>query len=328
MARNHSGLGYRVKRSRVGKQLKSHVRLLCVAGVVSVAVILTVIWGIIWGEKAQASAEARYEASLAEAAREAATPDWFPAHPAPINASYLGRPATLDTAIADIALLRESGTSAISLPLYADGTPYYVSSIAQAMGRQASDATDVTLSRLFAAALADGGYVAATFTCSWQGEADAAMGHVMRAYEAALIAEIAESGANEVLLLGLSADQGTQDEAILFLREIRQACPDAVIGVAVPTSALLADTGVETARALLTYADHLALDLSDATAHILSEVGEDGEPVRKTATVADTLDLLAPTIARYQMRLLLPTAMIEHLATLEEAGYTDWQIIR
>ena len=39
-------------------------------------------------------------------------------------------------------------------------------------------------------------------------------------------------------------------------------------------------------------------------------------------------DLLDPAIRRYRMRLILPVSMYEHLLTVQELGYDNWQIIR
>ena len=323
-----SPVSYRVKKSRVGKKLKNHTRLFFVLGAVLLALILTVIWGLVWGEKAQASAEKRAEARLQEQALAEAIPDWLPDQPDPVRASYLGKLTTLDAASAAIAALTENGATALSVPLYLDGTPQYDSPTAAALGRQTAGATDVTLPRLFAAMLADDCYIAATFACDFQSEADLALRRVARTYEAALVAEIAAAGANEVLLTGLVITEETMSEVALFLREIRESCPDAVIGVSVPTALMLEDSYIETARTLLTWADHLALDLSDFDTHTISTTAEDGTVTRSYATMAQILDLLDPAIKRYRMRLILPAGMYEQLATIEELGYDNWQVVR
>ncbi len=325
---NRASVSYRGKKSRTGKKLKKHMRLLFVVGASLLALILTVIWGILWGEQATESAERRAAAREEAAALAANTPEWLPAQPRPIQAAYLGKITSLDAATANAVSLLENGSSAISLPLYIDGKPHYSSDVAQALGLQQLGETDVTLSRLFAAILADEGYIAATFSCHWQNETNTALRRTRRAYEAALVAEIAESGADEVLLLDLTLSEETITEVALFLREIRENCPDAIVGVAVNTAFMTDENHVERTRTLLTWADHIALDLSDYNTHTVYHTDEDGKTTRRVATLSDTLDLLSPAIARYRMRLLLPTSMYEKLEVIEELGYGNWQIIK
>lgn len=328
MPHRRSAVSYRVKKSRVGKRLKNHTRLLFVLGGVLLMLILTVVWGLIWGEQAQKSALARAEARLQEQALADAIPDWLPTHPAPMQASYLGKITTLADATAAAATLAEGGAAALSVPLYLDGTPQYDSPAARALGHQAEYTSDVTLSRLFAAILNENCRIAATFACSWQEEVDPALRRVRRTYEAALVAEIAAAGADEVLLTDLTVTEETLPQIAQFLREIRENYPEAVIGVSLTTATMLDDTRVETARTLLTWADHLALDLSDYDTHTVSVTAQDGTVTRESTDLPQILDLLDPAIRRYRMRLILPVSMYEHLLTVQELGYDNWQIIR
>ena len=324
----HASLSYRGKKSRAGKNLKKHMRLLFVVGAALLALILTVIWGIAWGEQANEAAEQRIAAREEEKALAANTPEWLPVRPEPIRAAYLGKITSLDAAIANAVTLLENGTQAISLPLFAEGKPHYSSDTAQALGLQQLGDSDVTLSRLFAAILADDGYIAATFSCSWQTESGIALRRARRAYEAALVAEIAESGANEVMLLDLTLSEDTIDEVALFLREIRENAPHVVIGMSVSTAVMTDDHHVEWMRTLLTWADHVALHLGDYHSHTLREQNADGTFRRGNATVEQILTRLDPAISRYRMRLLLPMSMYEKLETVESMGYEDWQIIK
>ena len=328
MPHRRSTVSYRVKKSRVGKKLKSHTRLLFVLGGVLIVVILTVVWGLIWGEKAQESALERAETRLQAQALDAEIPEWLPTQPEPMQASYLGKITSLADATAAAATLAEGGATALSVPLYLDGTPQYSSPTAHALGRQAEHDSDVTLARLFAAILNENCRIAATFACDWQGQTDPALRRVARTYEAALVAEIATAGADEVLLTGLAVSEENRSEVALFLREIRESAPDAVIGVSLPTALMLDDDRVETARTLLTWVDHLALDLSDYATHTVSVTDEDGTVTRQSTDLPQILDLLDPAIRRYRMRLILPVSMYEQLLTVEELGYTNWQIIR
>ena len=328
MLQRRSSVSYRVKKSRVGKKLKNHTRSLIVIGVVLVAVILTVIWGLVWGEQAQQSALEREAARLQEQVLAAARPDWLPTQPTPMQASYLGKIISLADAAASATALAESGATALSVPLYMDGVPQYDSPVACSLGRQAENASDVTLARLFAAILNENCRIAATFACHWQDETDPSLRRVERTYEAALVTEIAAAGADEVLLTGLAINEENLQEVALFLREIRESCPAAVIGISLPTALMLGDTRVETARTLLTWVDHLALDLSDYDTHTVSDTAEDGTVTRAVATLPQVLDLLDPAIRRYQMRLILPVSMYEQLITVQELGYENWQIIR
>lgn len=328
MLRRRSSVSYRVKKSRVGKRLMSHTRLLFVLGGVAVALVLTVIWGLIWGERAQESALARTKARLQEEALAAEIPDWLPKQPAPMQAAYLGKLTSFSEAVASAALLAEGGSEALSVPMYLDGTPQYSSDTARTLGRQTADASDILPQLLFETIHANGCRVAATFACAWQNETVLSLRRVARTYEAALVTEIAQAGADEVLLTGLAVSEETLREVALFLQEIRESCPDAVIGISLPTTLMMSDTRVETVRTLLTWADHAALDLSDYATHTFSDTAADGTPIRTAATLSQILDLLDPAIRRYRMRLLLPVSMYEQLVTVEELGYDNWQVVR
>lgn len=312
MFRSRSSVSYRMGKSRMGKKLKTHMRLLFLAGVALVAIVLTVIWGIVWGEQAQRSAAARAAAREEARVSEAVSPAWLPAAPQPICAAYLGRITTAEAAVAAAQQLLADGNTALSLPLYEGGIPRYDSAVAQAWGQQLPEATDVTLSRLFAAIMAQDGYVSAVFPCRWQQQGDPAMRHVLAAYEAALIAEIAQSGAHEVMLVGLDVSEEKLDEVADFLRDVRTIAPQAVIGIGVDCATLQGDAHVTTLRTLLTWADLAALDLAD-----LSRVAVDP---------AQALSRLEPAIDRYRMRLLLPHTMYELLATIEDMGFDDRQV--
>ena len=328
MFRSQSSVSYRMGKSRMGKKLKNHTRLLFLAAVALVAIVLTVIWGIVWGEQAQQSATER-EKLRKEAQLEAESiPEWLPAPPVAIRAAYLGRITTLDAAVSAAQTLLEEGNTALSVPLYDDGTPRYDSAVAQALGRQLSGENDVTLSRLFAAILAQDGYISVTFPCTWQTETDTAMRNILAAYEAALIAEIAQSGAQEILLLDLDLSAEQLDTTAAFLRDVRAAAPDAVIGVAVPTATVLGDDHTATLRTVLTWADFTAVDLRDSHTVTAHSEKEDGTLTHDIADTGTILSLLDPALTRYRMRLLLPTSMYEKLEIIEAMGYANWQIIR
>ena len=111
------------------------------------------------------------------------------------------------------------------------------------------------------------------------------------------------------------------------MREIRENCPDAVIGVAVSTAFMADDDHVERTRTLLTWADHVALDLRDHNNHTVYITDKDGNTVRRVATLTDTLTMLDRVISRYRMRLLIPADMYEKREVIEELGYEDWQVI-
>lgn len=319
---------YRTKKGRAGHPLKKYASLLLIVGAVLLAAVLTVLWGTLWGEQAEQSAARRVAAREEAAALAANTPEWLPIPPAPIQAAYLGKITSLDDALTNAVILTEDGAKALSLPLYTEDGLHYSSDTAQILGLQTAGASDVTLSRLFSTLRAEDAYLAATFSCQWQGERDTALRRIRRAYEAAFVAEIAQGGADEVLLLDLTVDEQTLPEVALFLREVRENCPEAVIGVAVSVSLMTEEHYVERMRTLLTWADHIALHLGDHQSLTMYREGEDGSYDRTTATVAQTLELLDFAIERYRMRLLLPTSMYEHLEVIEELGYDNWQIVR
>lgn len=328
MFRSQSSVSYRMGKSRVGKKLKNHTRLLFLAAVALAAITLTIIWGIVWGKQAQESASERAKAREAARLDAASIPEWLPAPPEDIRAAYLGKVTSLDAAVSAAQTLLDEGNTALSVPLYDDGTPRYDSAVAQTLGRQLPGESDVTLPRLFAAILANDGYISVTFPCTWQTETDTAMQNVLAAYEAALIAEIAQSGAHEILLLDLDMSPDHLDATAAFLRDVRTAAPDAVIGVGVPTAVVLGDDHTATLRTVLTWADFTAVDLGDSNTVTVGTANEDGTVTQSIADTGKVLSLLDPALTRYRMRLLLPTSMYEKLEIIEAMGYENWQIIR
>lgn len=103
-------------------------------------------------------------------------------------------------------------------------------------------------------------YSIAYFTALSFEETDGAARAYARGREMALLAELAESGFREILLLGLPSESKLADEVYLYVAELRALCGNTAIGIAL--SGDLGDGDIASLVGLTeSYADAYVLDL-------------------------------------------------------------------
>jgi len=149
-------------------------------------------------------------------------------------------------------------------------------------------------------------YVSVCLSLRSPSESDPAARLMKQAYETAVIAELLEAGADEVVLLNDSMDEGRAEGLTELCKDVRRI-REGKLGVALPASYLADETAAATVEQLLRGFDFGCV----LTA---SDVGDDAysyvvEHVRSTLYY----------VLRYHMRVALPYVSDEALADMQKA---------
>lgn len=108
----------------------------------------------------------------------------------------------------------------------------------------------------------DGGYVCTYFYSTAFDEADTYKREVLKAYEIALINEAAESGVDDILIIGLEPTEENVDEMERFVSDLSKASGNSALGVlASADDVKLTDGGVYIVPRLRAVCDFVALDV-------------------------------------------------------------------
>lgn len=166
-------------------------------------------------------------------------------------------------------------------------------------------------------------------------EQDKAMRELMLSYEAALIAEAAAAGVDEIFLCGLAPTQANVTELVQYLRRVKVLAGDCAIGVQVTPDVLLAaHHDAYTAAQLLSVCDFLVLDLrglpvnaaeTENEIESATEAGSIGG--QQTLSVAYVMENMQYELTRYSPRLALSGEQIEALDYVIEHNYGNWLIM-
>ncbi len=172
---------------------------------------------------------------------------------------------------------------------------------------------------------------------------DAVLSELTLSYEAALIAEAAESGVDEIFLVGLSPTQANIGEMTAYIERVKLLCGDGcAIGVLVtPELFLMAEYDVYLAAQLMRVCDFLVMDLRGLpTQESLTEPDEEQitdeeqttdatqqTPARQI-TVAYVLENMQYELQRYSPRLALTDAQTDALDLIMTKGYGNWLIMQ
>ena len=132
-------------------------------------------------------------------------------------------------------------------------------------------------------------YVCGAVTLSAFEEEEPLRRSVLLTYEEALIREIADSGIDEILLLGLPTSHEHRDEVYGFLEELGSYLTDTHLSVGTDLSGSTAEESKTLLTRLSVLTDALVLDLRE----------ED------SASLSESLDRWQDTVTRYRMRILL-----------------------
>lgn len=151
---------------------------------------------------------------------------------------------------------------------------------------------------------------------------------IVAAYEIALINEIASSGADDILLLGLNATAENIGEIERFVARAAGSTGDVPLGVAVSEETLaLSENGEYVAARLRASCDYLALDLTHLTVADGESGGKDGEGEEIPSRLEEILQKNAYYIKSYPMRVLFAREESKLYIPAIALGVTDLQII-
>lgn len=149
-----------------------------------------------------------------------------------------------------------------------------------------------------------------------------------KAYEIALISELAASGADDILLLGLSVTEENLGEVCDFVSRASLAAGKAPLGVALsPEVFYLAGNEVYTAGRVRGCCDYLAVDLTYLTLEDGQSPGtaENGEEL--PSLLEKTVDRLKFYISEYPARVLFARENHKLYVDATELGVVDYQIV-
>ncbi len=198
-----------------------------------------------------------------------------------------------------------------------DGILLWNSATETAVGFASQNGTDLAtaLSDLHS----DGKYVSLCFSAPAPSEEDIGIRDIREAYEIALLREVAQAGADEIVLTDLYITEQNITAVKDFLYRVKIAIGDCPLGVSLSYDAVSrTQNGVYLAAAVRSVSDFLLLDLR------VSGIGvkPDGTPY----TYDEIFDLCQYDINRFSMRLLLDKETAELTETAEQRGIENWQI--
>lgn len=218
---------------------------------------------------------------------------------------------------------KEKGATAISVPLTdAAGNLLYKSSVAASLGVDNNSTYHVTIGSLAEQASANQMYLSGVCVLKALEGEDDLLRSVALAQTAAIIAEAIRSGMDDVLLFAPSMKIEQIDELLRFVEQIRALAPDAVVGLALPSSVISHSDADKQIADLDSYFNYLALDVTD--------VGENDAAEFVDAQVHSSQNQYR--FLYYGMRLLLPVGENgeEEERIVDAAkrnGVKSWQIL-
>ena len=149
-----------------------------------------------------------------------------------------------------------------------------------------------------------------------------------KAYEIALVSEMAASGADDILLLGLSVTEDNVAEICEFVARASVAADKVPLGVALSEDIFkLAESEIYFAARVRGACDYLALDLTHLTLEDGKSqgVGEDGEVL--PSLLEDTIEKSRFYIKEYPARVLFSREHSKLYKDAIEFGIADLQIV-
>ena len=226
-----------------------------------------------------------------------------------VNGIFVGLEGILDYTYDEVSKQIPYGTEAISLSMfYSNRTPIYFSEVAEAYGKPSGE---LTLRNIFRYPLENGIYVSVPFSS----EALSNSTSTSAPYEAELIKELYDAGANDIIL---KCNYEALDEALIsrvaeYITELKERIPGICVGFAV--SARDAGKTAEIEK-LSDYADFCAVDMSSA---------QSGNEVKTIVTP------LLTNVLRYNMRVMLKggseASIAERYAVLDSLGIKNRQVV-
>ncbi len=171
-----------------------------------------------------------------------------------------------------------------------------------------------------------GGYVCAYIYITSFDSEDEKLREVYKAYELSLIAEAAERGADDILLLGLDVTDKNISELEEFVTRAVQKAGDAVLGVALSEEIFrLTEKDIYYAGRLRSACDYVALDLTHLSDDDVTEhTNEEGEEISR---LDETLENCEYYIRAYSARLIFSEESREVYRSAVASGVVNFQIV-
>ncbi len=215
----------------------------------------------------------------------------------------------------------EIGAFAISLRLTdSDGHPIYRSDIAKSFGYGEQNDNMLSLANVMSRLKSNGMTASACVNVTSNVEKDAKVSTVISAYEAALIAEIVESGITDVLICPSELSTEHISMLVRLAENVKEINENAVLGLSVPTEILSSSDGEMVVNTIMKSFDFFAFDLTS----------EDEENIadKMASKVSDNLYY----ILRYNARVLLPEQEDTELRDdiieiMNENNINNWQFV-
>lgn len=252
---------------------------------------------------------------------ESSTPEESPTvnEPAPpekndaynIDAVFVGLEGIVDNTYYEVSGQIPEGTAAVSISMfYSNGAPFYMSEVANAAGKPSGE---LTLGNIFRYTVENRIYVSVPFPSSVLASKEDALESVKAAYEIAMINELYEAGADEIIIrcapFGGECAYSLTDEAFVkriceYLSDLRHKVPDIHIGFMISASDAKDGSLAVAIEQINCYADFIAVDMTAIS---------DAEELKTAANSA------LVNILRYKMRVLIGGANEEALVPIYQA---------
>lgn len=286
------------------------------------AVIFALILGNCLGRKVDGAAESTPpETSEKEASvTEPAFPETVEV--GNVDAVFVGLEGITDNTHAEVSKQIPDEAKSISLSMFtSSGAPLYRSEVAIASGKSAGE---LTLRNIFRYANENGIYVSVPFPSSALISNDELLWGMNAAYEIALIKELYEAGADEVIIrcsaFGASGAFSISDKDLVqrvceYLSEIRIKVPEIHIGFMISKEDVKDGTFTAEIDKINGYADFIAADLT---------------AVSDTEELKSTVNASLVNLLRYEMRVLVggnEETLSSVYATLDSLGIHNRQTV-
>lgn len=232
-----------------------------------------------------------------------------------------------------------AGISHLCAPLRAqDGTLVFESAVCEKAGWETNGSVDLAqnVENLHYNDL----YLCAYVSVGGFAEQDAALRELALSYEAALIAEAAAAGVDEIFLCGLAPTQNNISDVTAYLHRVKVLAGDCAIGVLITPDVLLATRyDVYTAAQLLGVCDFLVLDLRGLPLDAATETESDGESTDEQSTTEQStveqsgltvryvMETMQYDLIRYSPRLALDGTQTDALDYVISKGYGNWVVM-
>lgn len=303
------------RRTRVaGKTSRTPVAILCVIVFLVLSISLAVVIGILLGKRSQeVSNRPKYKFDKVEYESGGKSVK-------SIEGYYFAKGASA----ADYYV---QGISDFSFCLrHKDGSLDYSSDVANKLGFDLTD-DEASVTRTVSRIKAEGGRACGYFFVRAFNERNDGLRDVYVAYELALIEEMAKSGIDEILLLGIDVNSENIDEVEQFIAKASLSAQRTAIGVSVSLDTLrLTEQEIYYAARIKNACDFLALDLR----HLTVQDGEDGvssDGQRVPGKLESIIGQNEYYIKSYGLRLLFSKDASQIYKAAMELGVVDFQII-